>query len=101
VRLQLDSTSTSVNAALSGTAGSASPLAPSGVSSLSQADRAGPPIPKDSISISGPSSAISALTGSRAARISQLSAAVRGGSYQVDSNSISHAIVSYAGLKPA
>jgi anti-sigma28 factor (negative regulator of flagellin synthesis) len=50
----------------------------------------------DSVAISGPSAALGLLASQRAARIEQLSAAIRSGAYQIPSSAIGSAIVAQA-----
>jgi len=51
---------------------------------------------RDSISVSGASAALNALSSQRGSRIQQLSAAVQSGQYGVSSAALSSAIVSHA-----
>jgi anti-sigma28 factor (negative regulator of flagellin synthesis) len=68
----------------------------SGSASNSGVRGAGSSASKDSVAVSGLSSALNASSGERAARIQSLSAAVANGSYQVSSSAISSAIVGHA-----
>ncbi|MDE3196149.1 MAG: flagellar biosynthesis anti-sigma factor FlgM [Acidobacteriota bacterium] len=53
---------------------------------------------QDSVAISDISSVLAHSTADRASRVSQIAAAVRGGTYQVTSAAISRALVAHAGV---
>lgn len=93
MRLHLDST-VSTRADV----GQATPLGstPSVAGSKSEALQTSGSGSQDSISISGPSSAINRLTSDRTARIDQIAASVRNGSYQIASSTLSNAIVAHS-----
>jgi anti-sigma28 factor (negative regulator of flagellin synthesis) len=99
MRLHLDTSnttaateSTSANPALSGTGKANAGLATSGSGGASASGS------RDTVAVSGASSAWSASFSDRAARVGQLSAAVRGGTYHVSSSAISQSIVSSAAI---
>jgi anti-sigma28 factor (negative regulator of flagellin synthesis) len=89
MRLHLDTTNT-------GAIGAGSIGAPSGRGNNSAA--AGDGLSTDRVAVSGASSAWAASFSERSARIQQLTADVRGGTYNVSSGAISQSIVASARL---
>ena len=92
MRLQLDSVSTGTGTTRAGETGPAAPAGGAGADSR----RVGSDSGADSIRISGPSSALNQLSTDSAARIEQLTAQVKDGSYNVSGSQISKAIVGHA-----
>jgi anti-sigma28 factor (negative regulator of flagellin synthesis) len=97
MRLHHDSASTvQVDSAQTSAVGSSGSVAGAGSGSKAGVQRGEAAGSQDSIAISGPSSALNRLTGDRATRIEQLTAAVRAGSYQIGSSALSSSIVNHA-----
>lgn len=99
MRLHLDTSNaagspeaTNTNSPLSATGKSNAGLTTSGSGIASTSDSHS----RDTVAVSGASSAWSASFSDRAARVGQLSAAVRGGTYHVSSAAISQSIVASA-----
>jgi anti-sigma28 factor (negative regulator of flagellin synthesis) len=93
MRLQLDPALTGNGVTSAGEAGQ---TAPAGGSASGSTGVQGVSSGVDSIQISGPTAALNRLSADRTARIQQLTALVRGGSYQVSSSLVGSAIVNDA-----
>lgn len=98
MRLHLDNNTnaaaaadTNLNAPVSATGKSATGLNTSGTGTVTS-----DPASRDSVAVSSASSAWSASFSARAARVSQLTAAFQGGTYNVPSAAISQSIVASA-----
>jgi anti-sigma28 factor (negative regulator of flagellin synthesis) len=93
MRLHLDTSSTtgSANATEANSA-----LSPAGRSGTALTGTGNDPNLRDSVAVSGASSAWSASFSDRAARVGQLAAAVQSGTYDVPSSAVSQSIIASA-----
>jgi anti-sigma28 factor (negative regulator of flagellin synthesis) len=92
MRLQLDPAITGSGIGRTGETGQTQPTGAGGGPNSAS----GRAIGADSVSISGASSALNQSTAERSARIEQLTALVQGGSYDVSSTVVGHAVVGNA-----